>query len=162
MEYIKFELAKKLNELWLLDNIDTEFVYNDYWTIYFADDIKFVDTRKECNKIHNCEPYYIFHNANSYAIQNQKNEWFIYKTLTTEEALEFLPDNIVWVYWALFNLVIDKNRDWYLIDYKNYKHWYWHIKWGKYFKNNNTRLPLIEAIEQIIENLIDNNLIWKK
>ena len=160
MKIIKFDLAKKLNDLWLLYNIETEYVYDDKWTIYFAEDIKFVDTRKECNKIHNCDPYYIFCNAQSYAIQNQKNEWIIYKTLTTEEAIEFLPDNIVWVYWSLFNLVIDKWRDWYLINYKNSKHWTWHIKWWKYFKNNSIRLPLIEAIEKMIEYLINNNLLW--
>lgn len=128
MKKINFNLAKRLNELGLLDNINTEYAYNKSWWLW--------------------DPFY--------------KKRYIYKTLTTEEALEFLPDNIVWIYWALFNLVIDKNKDWYLIDYKNNKHWYWYIKWWKYFENNNTRLTLIEAIEQMIEFLIDNNLLWQQ
>lgn len=152
MEHIKFELAKKLNELWLLDNIDTEFVYNDYWTIYFADDIKFVDTRKECNKIHNCEPYYIFHNANSYAIQNQKNEWFIYKTLTTEEVVEFLPKTYIDKDWLIYRLTIIRDSKWLIM--------YWDEQDNT--KVNSTWETFLEAIEQMIEILINNNLLWKK
>lgn len=152
MEHIKFELAKKLNELWLLDNIDTEFVYNDYWTIYFADDIKFVDTRKECNKIHNCEPYYIFHNANSYAIQNQKNEWFIYKTLTTEEVVEFLPKTYIDKDWLIYRLTIIRDSKWLIM--------YWDEQDNT--KVNSTWETFLEAIEQMIEILIDNNLLWQQ
>lgn len=152
MEHIKFELAKKLNELWLLDNIDTEFVYNDYWTIYFADDIKFVDTRKECNKIHNCEPYYIFHNANSYAIQNQKNEWFIYKTLTTEEVVEFLPKTYIDKDWLIYRLTIIRDSKWLIM--------YWDEQDNT--KVNSTWETFLEAIEQMIEFLIDNNLLWQQ
>ena len=150
MKTINFELSKRLNEKWLLDNIETEFVYNNNWKRYFSDDIKFVDTTKECNKIHNCEPYYILHNAKSYSIQNQKNEWYIYKTLTTEEAVEFLKNEI----WIACDFSISNRHN---ID--------WCIRWN--FESTEPNLyfeweALLETIEKFLEYLIDNNLIWQK
>lgn len=117
MKTINFKLSERLNEKWLLDNRDTEYVYHKSWT------------RKEN----------IFENKNHLEIN-----WFI-KTLTFEEAIEFLPliDNSVLDFAKLKN----KYRIWYpLISEKiNFIHW----------------KTLLEAIEKMIEYLLDNDLLWK-
>lgn len=106
MKTINFELSKRLNELWLLNNIETEYKLWEYWV--------FVIT------------------------------WFepivwpkLYKTLTLEEAIEFLPN------W------ISMQKDWW-----DYIYYYVDYIWNFVSSNH------IEAIEKMIEYLLDNKLLW--
>ena len=111
MKTINFELSKRLNDLWLLDDIETEYFYRT-WD----------------NVLYNWNPW-------------DWPNWI--KTLTLEEAIEFLPD---W-YMVLKNnwkFIIEN-----LNDYINPLY-----KW----KHFNT---LLEAIEDRIEYLLDNNLLIK-
>ena len=88
MKTIWFELSKKLNDLWLLDNIETEYKYIDFinW--------------KWDRKIE------LFKNNNDKA----PNDFKHIKTLTLEEAIEFLP-KYIWkyhlqinFYWGIFDI----------------------------------------------------------
>lgn len=124
---ISFELSKRLNELWLLDNIETKYVIN-------------IETKELL--------------TNDYV-----NFPSIYdtKTLTLQEAIEFLPYRIknnqnfyllhfrkTEVFW-----VNQFNIDYYKWD--NYNIWlfYWEINWE----------TLLESVEKMITYLLDNNLI---
>lgn len=115
MTTINFELSKRLNDLWLLDNIKTE-----YWYEYDNE-----------TKNYNID-YFLPFNKN-----------IICKTLTLEEAIEFLPDSIM----------ITKHNNCnekYLIDY-NTDDYNEDFSWK----------TLLEAIEKMLEYLLDNNLLIK-
>lgn len=118
MKTIKFELSKRLNELWFLDNINPLWIYAKL------------------------ENWYTPINEYSYM------EELDYKTLTIEEAIEFLPKEIdkhFLNFWPLFDI-------WYV----QYQHWLWYINhWVKW-------TTLLEAVENMIEYLLDNNLLWNK
>lgn len=66
MKVLNFNLSKILNDLWLLNSIDTEFKYykNGYW-------------------------YVLLHQSEFYA-----NEGDCVKTLTIEETISFLKDKV--------------------------------------------------------------------
>ena len=89
-----------------------------------------------------------FDDSWEYFITNSnKIEWI--KTLTLEEAIEFLP-------WYLYLPSLFKDKlfllitkwDGYYIEY-----------WDYIFKEWKT---LLEAVEKMIEYLLDNNLLWKQ
>ena len=78
-----------------------------------------------------------------------------YKTLTLEEALDLLPENI-WDYRCYM-----VKMDWL------YYCWYQRMPntwvWKKYLVDWELKSEtLLEAVEQMIEYLLDNNLLWRK
>ena len=116
MKTINFELSKRLNDLWLLDNMETE-----YWYEYD-------------NETKNCDI--------NYFLPFNKN--IICKTLTLDESIEFIKN--------YNNTLIDFRLcinywEYYIIS--NCKHYY--FRWKTF----------IEAIEKMIEFLLDNNLLTK-
>lgn len=115
MKTINFELSKRLKDLWLLDNIETKY---SYWYFNFNwDDIV---------KIFN----------NSELIESHFEK---YKTLTLEEAIEF-----IWKKMCQMELLYPNAWMWYLQTV---------LKWPTF------QWDLIEVFEQFIEYLLDNNLI---
>lgn len=114
MKTINFELSKRLNDLWLLDNIETE------WKIQLL-------------------PTKIWNKWNKWRlVKNWNWKWKIYKTLTLEEAIEFLPN------W------ISMQKDW-----GEYIYYYFDYIWNFSSKNH------IEVIEKLLEYLLDNDLLTK-
>jgi len=120
MKTINFELSKRLSDLWLLDNIETEYLYqllpntkNDWW-------------KKE--KL----------------VNNWNWKWRIYKTLTLEEAIEFLSK-----YNYEFSIIFKKNKI-----SKKYEYHIKDMEWNIWINEN-----LFLAIEEWIEYLLDNNLL---
>jgi len=86
------------------------------------------------------------------------NNWldefdYICKTFTLEEAIEFLPKTVKdwYIYWLQINW---KSNLEYWIRYNNYA-----IRKFIYSQRWKT---LLEAIEKMLEYLLDNNLLWKK
>lgn len=119
---INFELSKKLNELWLLDNIDTEYWYWHSWAIFTMYQLE-TSTRERA-----------------------KDVWI--KTLTLEEAIEFLPKHInLWEWLAPLN---------YNFYYKTIQY-----IWPRYIYFTNSWKTLLEAIENLILDLLENNLLTK-
>lgn len=111
MKTINFELSKRLNDLWLLDNIETKtMLVDDRYSNWFFN-------------------------------------WKYYKTLTLEEAIEFILKNVKVEFRNMISLQIFFRKDWihYCID------WIWEWIWESQ----------IEAIEKILEYLLDNNLLTK-
>ena len=124
---LKFELSKRLNDLWLLDNIKSNYLYyqhNETWNYEIVDRYEIIWDRT-----------------------------YICKTLTLEEAIEFLPCSIKW-----FVLHIKKNypcRAWeYFIYYEDING---QLLWYKFLGE---KTP-IEAIEKMLDYLLDNNLLTK-
>jgi len=129
MKTINFELSKRLTEWLYLDNIETEFKYYKMW-----------------------DEYILLHKTEFY-----KSDWDNIKTLTLEEAIEFLPIYIKRKYkfnCEKFNNIIPfsnmKKWDKYWVSY--IYNWEWYIQYSK---------TLLGAIEKMLEYLLDNNLIWK-
>jgi len=113
---IWLELSKRLTDLWLLDNIETEFSYDNNWYLYNNLQKEFEDKYKK-----------------------------FYKTLTVKEAIDFIVYNIIVEFPNSFSIEIFKRKDW--IHY--YISWIW--EWiGE---------TQIEAIEEVLEYLLDNNLL---
>lgn len=122
MNTINFELSKRLNEWWYLDNIETKYWYRDNWILL---------------------EYWIYRILNDW-------EWVYYKTLTLEEVLEFLPkefknDKLTFFlnFWPMNNIWYCQYEDWFL----------WKLYWE-------TWQTFLEAIEKMLEFLLDNNLLW--
>lgn len=115
MKTINFELSKRLNEKWLLDNIETEYIYADIW----------LKLEKNLNN----------------ELENT------IKTLTFEEVIEFLIDKWFSIkFWKNYKFQSQGVRfEIYLKKIDKYSHWD----------------TLIEAIEKILEYLLDNNLLNK-
>lgn len=116
MKTLNFEISKRLNDLWLLDNIETEKVYLVHSEWYDLEDY------------------------------NHYLPWDI-KTLTTEEAIEFLP-----------KFILEKQNfrddEWnILLIWYNIKYWDFETWLMKQF---------IFAIEKLLEYLLNNNLLWKQ
>ena len=143
MKTINFELSKRLNERWLLNNIDTEYLIykNKKWIVSIEENKKlttwtsFNEIQKECIAL--------------------KEE--IYKTLTLEEAIEFMPIYIKWKYkfnYEKFNKVVPYSnmRKWDKHWIKYTYNWEWYIQYWK---------TLLEAIEEMLEWLLNNKLLWK-
>jgi len=84
---------------------------------------------------------------------NFTDEWieenWYYKTLTLEEVINFLPSNIK-IKWDKFNLRIDKYLK-YSVSYFN--------EYLKYYNNIEEWKTLLEAIEKMLEYLINNNFL---
>ena len=132
MKTLSLETSKRLRLL--LDNIETEYsyyqVYIDRWDCpdwpLTTEDIftknEFINRQKELSLI------------------------FICKTLTLWEAIEFLPERIIWNRC----LEMTKNRISYIENYYDME--YPDFKWK----------TLLEAIEKMIIYLLDNDLLWTK
>lgn len=138
MKTINLELSKRLNELWLLDDIRfvPEFAY--YTKVRIAN-----------TTMHKIE-IWIFDN-----IPHRKYEYdnkII--TLTLEEAIEFLPKEIKWE----FEFAIKYDwEDKYIVEYNRYQQ-----DWSIIENICETWKTLLEAIEKMLEYLIENNLLIKK
>jgi len=129
---LSFELSKRLNDLWLLDDIETEYIFQE-WVIKTL--WKWWALTKEWDWIIIIKKYL------------EKYEWLIfYKTLTLEEAIEFLPS---------FNLekINFKDEEWNVV-LRSYNIILWDFETWKMKK-------LIFAIEKYFEYLLDNNLLTK-
>jgi len=113
MKTLNFKLSKRLNEAWILDDIETEETIFVWWKAW---------------------------------------EDFI-KTLTLEEAIDFLPKTIQ--DWDLYWLQINWQSNWeYWIRYNNYAiRQFIHVQHWK---------TLLESIEKMLEYLLDNNLLTNK
>lgn len=120
---ISFELSKRLDELWLLRDVETEFIYTkrDIW--FWNIDYDIIEWK-----------YF------------NLDDWDI-KTLTTDEALEFLP-----LFIPTYNCMkcLWRYEDKWIV-------WYWYQNQIDQFPKWQTP---IEAIEKMITYLLDNNLIW--
>jgi hypothetical protein len=116
---ISLELSKKLNEEWLLDDIETEYRYD-------------VD-------ITNWEMIRL--SKNNSVINSMYEEWF--KTLTLEEAIEF-----IWKNMCQMKLLYPNAWKW-IMDLQFAED---NIKWNS----------LIEVFEQFIEYLLTEKLLWKE
>lgn len=143
---INFELSKKLNDLGLLDDIETEYCY------YSTFDNKEYYQIWQNKYIEEYEYFYVdIYNVSEYKVYKK------YKTLTLDEAIEFLPMRF--------------KNDWFNISFalhKNGEEWIYSIVYsynnkdgdemGLYWWNANTPLG---TIEKMLECLIDNNLLTK-
>lgn len=122
MKTINFELSKRLNDLWLLDNIETEFYYSSEIT-----DIDII--RKKLNI-----GYWRLLNTDIPA-------------LTLEEAIEFLKNKI------------QKRNE--FNDFRISILWYEYECYFIYYDFVWEWKTLLEALELLIELLLDNNLLTK-
>lgn len=129
MKTINFELSKQLNEKWLLDDRETEYVYEK-------------NRENERN-----------------LFENNADDIFMYetiKTLTLEEAIEFLPP---YIYTDTFEfLTMWRNKEVWKISY-----------YGKYdltsldiLYEDFSWVTLLIAIEKMIKYLLKNDLLWQK
>jgi len=126
MKTINLELSKRLTEGWYLEDVETDYyrMENIFWDYVLWDKI---DKSK----------FY--------------PEWDKVKTLTLEEAIEFLPKKH------------PKYKEYYLRMMLYDKTWYveyWMCEpcetmWSACWKT------LLEAIEKMLEHLLDNDLLWK-
>ena len=148
---INFELSKRLTDLGLLDNIETEFVNITDWSIHERD----WEPNPQTYTVATEELLYglNFESTKYNNLQDIINDKDIsieinYKTLTLEEAIEFLDKDINW-----WNIMIWKFEN------------QWHIEYNDdNFINTidatNFWDTLLEAIEKMIKCLLDNNLLW--
>lgn len=114
---INFELSKRLTDLWLLWEINNNYLYyqnNETWNYEIVDRYEIIWDRA-----------------------------YICNTLTIEEAIEFFNKNKIDIIFTY------KNQVCYGSDLLN-------INWFVNYSNSNK----IKAIEEIIEELLDNNLLW--
>ena len=126
MKTINFELSKRLNDLWLLDNIETEYIY-----------------RESINpELYICSTVFI----TDWILYDTDMSYNDYKTLTLEEAIEFLKQ-----FWELKIILTNYRCNIYLI-------WNKLIKWENIHISTDTNL---EAIEKMLEYLLNNNLLTK-
>ncbi len=137
MKTINFELSKRLNKLWLLDNIETE-----YW-IHKMYDWEIVINKEEWHK-------YI--SDRDIHIQWDWNNYHNYKTLTLEEAIEVLPWYIECKEWKLKWNLFDLHFWKYYIEYSD------SILWVMFYFSWKT---LLEVIEKMIEFLLEKKLLTK-
>lgn len=116
MKTINFKLSKILNDLWLLDNIETE------WKIQLL-------PTKEWNKWNKWRK-----------VKNWNWKWKIYKTLTLEETIKFISNNV--------------NNKWRI---------YCNLELQKELWDTFSVLEIfdIKKAEVMLEYLLDNNLLWK-
>lgn len=128
MNTINFKLSKKLKEQSILFDVDT--IYYFYkWKLEYSN------------------------NHKNYTFEEREN---LYKTLTLEEAIEFLPIKIDNYY-----LVLWKNDNWYWGNYLLKDEDNLYILDKSLLINICNKATLLEVIEQLLEYLLDNNLLPK-
>lgn len=135
-EIISFELAKKI-QLYL-SNFETEYKVSDDWIIYSEEEIE------------------------EWLTQGIDYLFWAIKTLTFEEALNFLPRTNIWI--TRLDLIVDTEifrLTMYTIDIANEK---WAIDyissvWTRLWIWQKTWRTQIEAVENMINYLLDNNLL---
>ncbi len=127
MKTINLELSKRLAHY--LKNVDTEFAIFDKKEWKLKQTIWYIKT----------------------------NKYTSYKTLTLEEAIEFLPNEYPWKFKDAVNYRLRIERNW---------------EWDKWKCSYDRCEPcedacrfewktLLEAIEKMLEYLLDNELLWK-
>jgi len=136
METINLELSKRLAPY--LENEETEYCY-----------IKKTILKKDFFKVVKVD-YKDDEESNYVGI-----DYWICKTLTLEEAIEFLPKT--------FGVRFDKDNPRTCL--KIYFIWSWNISYSctEYIWKCTIELhwkTLLEAIEKMLEYLLDNNLLW--
>ena len=77
------------------------------------------------------------------------------KTLTLEEAIELLPSYIYWDNWQKLNIYY-KKEDEEEVEYICYLKEFKDLRAYEFFKSK----TLLQAIEKMLEYLIDNDLLW--
>jgi len=128
METISLELSKRLAPY--LEDVETEFFYyND--VEYDINNYVLLDTKEELFK--------------------KFLQWHDFKTLTLEEAIEFLQTNIAWIY----DIVSAESTQWNYFECNYYKDW---PNKDKPFDVVSWK-TLLEAIEKMLEYLLDNDLL---
>jgi len=145
MKTINLELSKRLAPY--LEDVDTEYSY------YFYKDDNWKITNSIWKYKHSFVRTKIFYITEEY------------KTLTLEEAIEFLPIKILkdWVFYKYSIETEEANED--EVYYKRYWIIYYDTSWlyrDKFWNDLPWWNTLLEAIEKILEYLLDNNLLWKK
>ena len=142
MKTINFELSKRLTEWGYLDNIETEYYINYNNSIFTKE---YINENLMCRRIE-------ILSSIKWSYINED----VFKTLTLEEALDFLPNIKDYdlelrkrevAYRALDKEIII-NEWWRNIQYYN-------LKTLKYCNWK----TLLEAIEKMIEYLLNNNLL---
>lgn len=139
---ISFDLSKRLDELWLLRDVETEYYITDYWEIYYANEIDIINTN-DINSVMYWEwkSYWKFSDKiHPPCLTANKHYDLIFKTMTTDEAFEF-----IWKQICHFEMPYP--NAWIL-------NW-WTVHWDKIEANN-----LCEYFEKCITYLLDKNLIW--
>ena len=148
MKTINFELSQRLSELWLLDDIETQYCYFE-WKYIAWDNKEYISDKLQLTPYFNWIKKYI---SNEYKLDYDDYNIIIVKTLTLEERLEFLPQYI---------------NEYMLEIYKCWS-WSWNVCYINNYPNDNIitdRLcmynwTIISAVEQLLKYLLDNKLIW--
>jgi len=164
---INLELSKRLQEY--LEGVETEYVITDYWKIYYSNEIRIINTEDKNSAMYwEWKPYWKFSDkVHPVCLSSTKHYDWIFKTLTLEEAIEFLPWSIIKDN-KVYNLSFWKNIVFYLwkeskdhIDNDWIKCYlsYWSYLTFKDTENIIQWKPLLEAIESMITHLLDNNLL---
>jgi len=132
---ISLELSKRL--IPFLKGVETEYAYVDRSEEYF------IEASDEDKK------HKIFKNI--FVLEKVDWEYWEFKTLTLEEAIEFLTDN-------MWKTSIETLKVWQYTDDKHYRVSCNKYEWIIYNWDWKT---LLQAIEKMLECLLDNNLLPK-
>ena len=147
---INFELAKKLDEAWVMKDIETEYCYFK-WTYIAWDNKEYVCDKLQIIKYFNWIKEKI---SNQYEIDYDDFNILIIKAPTLSEAIDILPKRIddehnayylTIVKWEnLFYICYNNESEENIITTINNNFIYWKT--------------LLEAVEKMLEWLIENNL----
>jgi len=148
---LNLELSKRLTPF--LKGVETEYAYVD------RSDELFIEASDEDKK------HKIFRNI--FVLEKVNWEYWEFKTLTLEEAIEFLPRTHTSIKWD-FRIEIEKHIDIYrltiyTVDFANEK-WgvdYISSDWKRLWIWQKTWKTQLEAIETMLTYLLDNNLLKK-
>jgi len=130
MKTISLKLSVLINEKWVLDNIETEYYFRPNWDIDYL--------------------------VNWYDIKTDHPNYKIMKTLTLEEAIDLLPEE---VWYLKYRLHITKH-----MKINKYILWKYQVKYYYWIDRTLKRVfwnTLLEAIESMILFLLNKNLLWE-
>ena len=147
MKTINLELSKRLANY--LDSVKTEYSWIEKsepikWNIYWTE---FKHTWK----------FFVW---KKFMDRADTNFWKEYKTLTLEEAIEFCPKRYKQQYSELtwtkndYRLIMVKLDKWYCFKISD------EFQWGT--DKSCCWKTILQAIEKMLEYLLDNNLLWIK
>ncbi len=144
MKTINQKLSEKLDPY--LTDVDTEYIITDYWTIYASYEVSIVNTEdKNCAMYWKGKPYWRFtEDVHPICVSANKHYEEIFKTLTLEEAIEFVP----------YQLQYNQDTWTFTLEKRNWRYEAW------YSELLDWKTPL-EAIEKMLTYLLDNNLLPK-
>ena len=152
MKTINLELSKRLAPYLK----DTAYVISDNWTIYTSYEINIIDTEDKNSAMYwKWKSYRIFNNkVHPVCLSSDKHYSKIYKTLTLEEAIEFIAKQTTEFILHYKKSKIIKNSYNYIFReiLKDWSWWMCLASWDTY----------LESVEEMLEFLLDNNLLWKQ